>query len=123
MTVYDPSTSAGRVRLLINDTDTDDPVFDTDEIAAFLAMEGDDVRLAAASALDVLASNEAMVQKRIRLLDLQTDGPAVAKALRDHAGVLRGQVDEAGDFEIAEMVHDDFSWRERIEKQYLRGEL
>lgn len=123
MTVYDPSTDAGRVRLLINDTDTDDPVFDTDEIAAFLAMEGDDVRLAAASALDVLASNEAMVQKRIRLLDLQTDGPAVAKALRDHAGVLRGQVDEAGDFEIAEMVHDDFSWRERIEKQYLRGEL
>lgn len=89
------------VRLLINDTS--DPgagqVFTDPQIEAFLTLEVD-VKLAAAQALDVIASNETMVQKRISTLDLKTDGPAVAADLRAHAQLLREQTFQTGEFDI-----------------------
>lgn len=88
------------------------------------------VKLAAAQALDVIASNEALVQKKVRLLDVQTDGPAVAKALREHAAALRKQAADEADlidadnaFDIAEMVFEPFGARERIYNEALRGDL
>lgn len=128
---YDPGTDAGRVRLLIPDTDVDGDVvcFQDDEIATFLTMaRNGDVRLAAATALEVLASNEALVAKKVRTRDgQQTDGPAVAKELRERARALRDQwkadddLDDDEDWAIAELVVDDFSYRERIGKQTLGG--
>lgn len=85
------------VRLLISDTDTEDPLFSDAEIAGFLALEGDSVKRAAAQALDTLASNEALVSKVIRTQDLQTDGPKTAAALREHAARLRAQADTSDD--------------------------
>jgi hypothetical protein len=82
-------TDIDTVRLLISDLDTP-PTFSDVQIQSFLTLEGA-VKLAAAQALDVLASNEALVSKRIRTLDLQTDGPAVAKTLHDQAEALREQ--------------------------------
>lgn len=125
MFTYDPSTAAGRVRLLATDTDSTNAIFSDDEIAAFLAMENDSVKRAAATALDQIASSEALIQKRIKLLDLQTDGPAVAKALREHAAVLRAQADDeetTGAFDYAEIVTNQFSARDRLWNQMLRGE-
>lgn len=86
------------------------------------------VRRASAAALDTMASSEAIVQKKIRLLDLTTDGPAVAKALRDHAALLREQADVEeqaldGGFDIAEQVFDRFGLRERLLDQVLRGAI
>lgn len=124
MFTYDPSTSAGRVRLLATDTDSDNAIFSDDEIDAFLALEDDNVKRAAATALDQIASSEALIQKRIKLLDLQTDGPAVAKALREHAAALRKQADDeetAGAFDYAEMVVNPFSARDRLWNQRLRS--
>lgn len=128
---YDLTTNTGKVRLLISDTDLDNLIFNDSEIAAFLALEGDNVRLAAAQALDTIASNEALVQKRIRLLDLSTDGPAVARSLRAHASELRRQVydgltseEENGsstNFDIGEMVVNDFSYRRKIYNEMLRS--
>lgn len=93
----------------------------------FLTLEGGNDRLAAATALDVIASSEALVQKRIKLLDLETDGPAVADALRKHAEALRKTVTDGttGDvaFDYAEMVVDNFSARERLWKQALREDV
>lgn len=91
------------IRLLINDLSIP-PTFSDTELAQFFLLEGG-VKLAAATALDVLASNEALVSKRIRTLDLQTDGPAVAKTLREHAVLLREQhylalQDAADDFQV-----------------------
>lgn len=92
-----------------------------------LTLEGDNVKLAAASALDVIASSEALILKKIELLDLKTDGPAVAKALREHAKALRDQVAatdviaDAGAFDVAELVVDEFSARERLHKQAVRS--
>lgn len=124
MFTYDPSTPAGRVRLLATDTDADHAIFQDDEIDAFLAMESDSIKRAAATALDQIASSEALIQKRIKLLDLQTDGPAVAAELRKHAAELRKQADgeeTAGAFDYAEMVVNPFSARERLWNQRLRS--
>lgn len=126
---YDVTTDRGKVRLLIGDTDdsnADAQVFADDEVDAFLSLEASDIRLAAAQALDSMGSGEAMIQKVIRIMDLSTNGPAVAKVLHDHAKELRRQVAEgAGDFsglfDWAEMVVDPFSARERMWKQAQRN--
>ena len=126
---YDPTTSAGQVRLLITDTNTLDATvqfFQDDEIAAFLTMAANNVKRAAAAALMAMARNEVIIQKKIKIMDLQTDGPAVAKELRESAAELRTEAadeDVTGAFDTAEMVNDDFSARERIWKQAQRGDL
>lgn len=100
--------ATGLVRLIISDTATVQ-VFTDDQIAAFLTMEDGSVKLAAAQALDAIASNEALVSKRIKTLDLQTDGPAVAESLRDHATALREQV-VGGEFELTTALGVPTRW-------------
>lgn len=107
---YDVSTDAGKVRLIITDTDSAYPLFQDEEVDAYLALKGGSILLAAASALDTIASSEALILKKIRLLDVTTDGPAVAKALRDHADKLREEsitADGDGAFDIAEWIVND----------------
>ena len=75
------------VRLLIDDPETGG-VFDLSEIRLFLATAGHPL-LAAADALDVLATSEVRLSKKITTQDLTTDGPAVAAELRKQAEALR----------------------------------
>ena len=117
---YDPTTDAGKVRLLCSDTDDADRIFSDAEITAFLSMNGGRVLLAAAMAIDAMAVNEVMVLKVTKLLDLSVDGAAVAKALNAKAAVLRKLVDEEAAFDIAEWAVDIFSRRELIIKEALR---
>lgn len=123
---YNLATDVGKIRLLIMDNTLDTYLFEDGEISAFLAFEAANVKRAAALALETMASNEAYVLKRITLLDLTTDGPAVAKALRDRAADLRAQADRddqadgGGTFGIAEWVVDDFSARQRLINERLR---
>lgn len=124
---YDPATDIGKIRLIISDKDEQHVIFQDEELQAYLDMTGD-VRRAAADALESMASNQAMVLKVIRTLNLSTDGAATARALREHAKNLREQADaaDAGDgglFEIAEFAGDVFTQRERVWNQMLRGEL
>ena len=108
------STDRDRVRLLISDVggaDSASFVFQDDEIDTFLALRPD-VRMAAALALRTIAGNEIQTAKRIKYLDLQTDGPACAKALMDLADSLESGVDADADIEIAQMGVDQFSRRE-----------
>lgn len=95
MTVMvDFSSDAAKVRLLISDIDLSAPIFNDASVEAFLEMAAGNVKRAAASALMVIAVNETLVQRRIRLLDLTTDGPAEAEALRKLAGQYRAEADE-----------------------------
>lgn len=107
----DYTTPLGQVRLLLNDVDDESPeglVFSDAEITAFLAIEGGQVKLAAAQAIDTNASNEALASKVLRDHQLSTDGAKLADALRKHAAALRAQhqaaVDDADDgyFEIVD---------------------
>lgn len=122
---YDLSTDAGKVRLLVPDNKFASYIFEDDEIDLFLALEGG-IKKATAMALETIASNEALVLKVIKLLDVQTDGAKVSDALLKRSALLRSQAEDDaladGDgFDIAEMVVDDFTRRERWHKQSLRG--
>lgn len=126
---YDLATDVGKTRLNISDVDIADTtkaIFSDEELTVFLEQEGS-VLLASAHALEVIAANEVLVQKRIKNLDLSTDGPAEAKELRELAKSWRDRytaaqldADEDSGFEIAEVVVDDFTLRQRLRNDYLR---
>lgn len=103
-----PTEAQDDVRLLIADTNAATRMFSLRQVSQFLRLNADNVRRAAAQALDVIASNEAMVSKVIRTQDLSTDGAKVAEALRKQAAELRRQADagegddDSSGFEIAE---------------------
>ena len=117
---YTIASDRGKVRLLARDTVGSGHLFEDDEVDAFLALNSDVVLLAAAMALENVAANEVLVQKRIRLLDLQTDGPAEATALRALAASLREQYESAGAFDWAEMVTDPATYTERVYDEAVR---
>lgn len=101
------SADLRRLRLLIADTDPANRLFRVDELQDFLDIEGGSVKLAAAQALGAIASSEALISKKIRTQDLATDGPAVAKELRERAAELRQQVaDGEGDDSVGLDVVD-----------------
>jgi Arc/MetJ family transcription regulator len=125
---YDLGTDIGVCRLMLADTQQAEPILQDEEIQAFLALEGGNLKMAAAQALDAIATNEALTQKVIKVLDLTTNGAALAQTLRAHAKDLRDQVRrdlesaQAGtDFDWAEEVYGPASERERIIDQALRG--
>ena len=123
---YDPTTDRGFVRLLITDTDAANEIFDDAEIDAFLSRTSNVFR-AAAMALFQIAASEVLLLKVIKLLEIQTDGAKVATALKELALEYQEKADltEAGEaggsFDYAEMVVDDFSYRERLAKEALRA--
>lgn len=100
----DYTTPLMQVRLLIADLVTTSQVLTDEQITGYLGLEGEVVKLAAADALDAIASSEALVSKVIKSQDLSTDGPKTAEALRKHAASLREQVDEddEGYFDIVD---------------------
>lgn len=124
---YELTTDTGKIRLLIMDNQASGYLFEDDELSTLLEMEGGNVRRGAALALETMASNEAYVLKRITLLDLTTDGPAVAKELRARAEALRAladrddQAEDGGAFDIAEMAVDAFTSRQRFVNEWLRN--
>ncbi|KAA3645331.1 MAG: hypothetical protein DWQ07_12750 [Chloroflexi bacterium] len=125
---YDPTTPRGLVRLLIHDTDdvtAANQIFQDNEIDAFLNLEGDNVKRAAAQALMSIAAKEALILKVMKLLDITTDGAKLANSLREQAKQWREEadVDEAAagdDFDWAEPVYDVFSARQKLINEALR---
>lgn len=108
----DLTTGVGRVRKYVPDLvlleDPKDPAaepmyyFSDAEVEGFLAEYADtgerptraQVKRAAADVIDALANNEALVLKKIKTEDLETDGPATANALRAGARALRSQAQD-----------------------------
>jgi hypothetical protein len=125
---YDTTVDIGKVRMLIPDRVEADAMFTDEEVQAFVDMNAS-VRYAAADALDVIASDQALTLKVITLMDLKTDGPATARALMERADKLRtladnedaaAEAEEGGLFDYGEMVVNDFTTRERVLKQAQR---
>jgi hypothetical protein len=93
-------------------------------LGQYTSSSDEPVKLAAADCLDVIATSEALIQKKINILDLQTDGPAIADSMRKHAETLRKQVYDPAfaepDFEIIEQINDKPGWDEKILKDFMR---
>ncbi len=110
------------VRLLITDVDSAHPIFTDEEINAYLALQSNNVWYAAATALLTIAASETLTQKRIKLLDLSTDGPAEAEALRKLAAEYKATGDTLGTgFDYAELVYNQFGFMEKVIKDGQRG--
>lgn len=130
---YDRASTAPSdlVRLLITDTDDDAEIFTDDQIDQFLYVGSSgtgsygiaEIRLAAAYALDVIASSQVLTLKVGKAFDMQIDGSKVSSEIRNHAALLRtlayADLSDGG-FAIAEQVLDQFSFRERLVKEVLR---
>lgn len=97
---YDPGTPLGVVRLLCTDRDPDHEIFTDEEIGVFLGLNEQDVRLAAAMALDQIAASQVLILKYIEVNGLKTNGQAVANALHQQAESLRSRA-------AAEAAEDD----------------
>lgn len=95
------------------------------QINTYMSLVSSNVRLAAAMALDAIATNQALLLKVISVFDLRTDGAAVARALRAQAQALRDAVrtDDSAAFDIAEWVVNDFSLRQVIRNDIIRNTL
>jgi hypothetical protein len=123
---YDPTTSIGKVRMLIPDRVEDNAIFSDEEIEALLSMNGSNVRRATAEALETIASDEVMTLKVLSTLDLSTNGASVSSAILERAKILRTKADdddladEGGGFDYAEMGVNAFTRRERFVKQAQR---
>lgn len=123
----DVSTDVGKVRLLIPDRVQTDAFFNDNEIQAFLDLNAGSVKRATAEALEVMASDQAMVLKVISTLGLSVDGTKVSHELRARAKDLREKADqdEAGDealFDWAEQGNTVFQQREIVWKKALRNQ-
>lgn len=116
----------GKVRLLIPDNKPDAWVFADIEIDGFLAMETG-VKRAAALALETIASDQVLVLKVIKILDLTTDGAKVSDALLKRAEKLRDQAGgeeelAAGDgWDIAGMIVDDHTLEQAVVNDAMWG--
>jgi len=97
------------------------------QIQALLDLEGGVVYLGAAACLESIAASEVLIQKRIKQLDFETDGPAEAKELRALAKTYRERADAAaGDgagFDTAEFAETFWQQREKLYKERLREGL
>ena len=94
----DPATDVGMVRLLCTDLNDASPLFTDAQITAFLTAEGGNVKRAAALACETIAVSELLLSKKLTTGDgLSTDGPAVARELRERAAMLRTQAQQTED--------------------------
>lgn len=94
-----------QMRLLAVDIKPGSYLLTDEEYASLFLLEGENVRLGAAAALELMATSHVMLAKKITTQDLSIDGVAVAESLRKSAALLRARV--AKDDADADQVVDD----------------
>jgi hypothetical protein len=123
----DPNTNVGLVRLRIFDRDNTNQIFDDETIeAVFNNLERTSVKRTAAFLLETIATQQALILKVMKNLELTTDGAKLADSLAKQAASLRSQadIDDAAiddAFDWAEQVFDVFGERERLLNEILRN--
>jgi len=104
----DYDTDIGKVRALLGDTQAEDVVdgvgeymyFGDDELAAFLTMYGENVKLAAARCLETISMSQALLLKSWSSDDLTVNGDRIAESLRKLAAQMREEalMDESSEY-------------------------
>ncbi len=129
----DLDTDRNKVRFLIPDTNTaGDHALEDEEIDVCLSMEGNNVKLSAALALETIAGNEALKLKVLTVGDIKTDGADLGNFLLKKAAGLRKQAADAKaetdkavglPFATAEIGHGIFGIDAVLANQRLRDAL
>lgn len=128
---YDLTTDTGKIRLNTFGDDTDNPIFQDEELQAFFDQEQSNVKLACARVLNVVASRQAYILKVITNMGLTTNGAALAAEFRAQAKQLREEAaaeqnvstDDDTGFAIAEMVVDDNTYADVVLNNIKRGQV
>lgn len=113
----DPTTPIGKVRLLIADTDPVNFAFEDAEVQAFLDMEDDNLRVAAAGLIVTLTADRAKLAKVVQLGRYQTQQQAVSDLLRIAEQLREDAISQGGlqtgDLELSDENYESFrpSWR------------
>lgn len=89
-----------QVRLFIPDTKNSDDeyVFEDEEIDTFLSFEADDVRRTAATALESIITNEALLYKHIEIMNVEIDIAPTTKQLQMRIDRLREESDSLAEW-------------------------
>lgn len=126
---YDINTYIGKVRNLIDDTVEVSALMFDEEIDAIIVLKNNDLLGAAAICLMRIASNKALLAKKIAAGDYSEDLSAIAKELMALAkAYLSASAEDAEALTAipadaqAEIITTDFSYREILRNQALRGE-
>lgn len=119
--IYPPdmATPVGVVRLLVPDltTDTGDAtgayMFSDGQLAALLALYNGSVKRAAARAIEIVATDQALLTKVIRTDDLSVNGAVLADSLLKQAKALREDADNEDSLladEAFVIAYEDAPW-------------
>ena len=102
------STSVGKVRVLLGDTDPTDVsggfgtymFFSDDELTALLEMYDDNAKLTAARCMETISGSQALLLKAWSSDDLTVNGDRIARELRELAKQLRAEAlaEESSDY-------------------------
>lgn len=92
------------VRLLIADTDPLAYDFEDEELSALLGMVANEVKLAAATALEALAANRARLAIRVTRGAVSEDLSVVARELRAQAAAYREEAKEDLDIPLEAFI-------------------
>jgi hypothetical protein len=79
---YDLSTSIGKVRLLIADTNSESYIFEDAEIQVFLDLNGSDLNRAAGQAYETWAADRSKIAKSIQSGTYKSERNAISDLLR-----------------------------------------
>lgn len=126
--MIDFSTPVGQVRVLIPDLreledlrDLRKPkryLFSDEEIGALLAVNGGNVKLAAADACDAIGTDRALQLLVLKTDDKQTDGAKLLEAFVKRAAQLRARAEEDAQsdvgFELVEPSFEPWDWAVRF---------
>lgn len=100
----DYTTDAGKVRAMIPDISESDPILSDNQITAFLAVSGDNIKKAVAAAWRTIATETTLLYKYVKTDDLLVDGPRMAAELLKNAKDLYAEAVE----DIAQESSDTF---------------
>lgn len=127
---YDPTTTLGRVRMLMYDTDSSALMFSDEEINAMLTLQSSDPFLTAATLINSFAVKMARNAKKKSAGKYSEDLTRVAAELREQAKALIEMAQEPWDaviqqtFEnvqdLSRRMEDDRA-RDFIVREYIRG--
>jgi ribosomal protein S8 len=86
---YNPATTTGRIRLLIQDREQNEASFSDEEIAAFLDMAGNSIKEAAAVAVTAWTVSQAKIARVIKEEGFTNERDAVDKLLALAAAIRK----------------------------------